>query len=217
MNVQTQKPSVPDATVFLVDDEREVRSALSRALELRGYAVQAFPSATEFLEAYVPDSAGCLVLDYGMPGMNGLELQQEMNARKIKLPIVFISGHGGVPESVQAMKGGAIDFIQKPFRQSVLLDCINNAFEADSNMRVKVQTEAQTRSKFERLTSRELEIAEFIVANPSYTTSKHIGRELNISPRTVDHHRARILEKLEINSVAELINLSHFFESDQQS
>lgn len=195
-------------TVFLVDDEEEVRGTLSRALEIRDYNVEAFPSAETFLCADVANRPGCLVLDYGMPGMNGLQLQREMKQRGISLPIVFISGHGGVPESVQAMKGGAVDFIQKPFRQQTLLDCIENAFNLDATKRAKEANQSQTREKFDRLTAREMEIASFMIANPASTSSKQIGRALDISPRTVDHHRARIIEKLEITSVAELYTLA---------
>lgn len=197
-----------DQIVFLVDDEQEVRATLSRALEMRGLSVVAYESAEAFLQTYTADTPGCLVLDYGMPGMNGLELQKEMTRLGISLPIVFISGHGGVPESVQAMKGGAMDFIPKPFRQGALIEAIEKAFAQDSAVRAKFAQEFQTRTKFDRLTAREKEIADFILANPSATSSKHIGRELDISPRTVDHHRARILEKLEVASVAELITLS---------
>jgi len=194
--------------IFLVDDEEEVRATLSRALKMRGFKVKAFSTAEQFLNAYQTNEIGCLVLDYGMPGMNGLQLQSELNERGISVPVIFISGHGGVPESVQAMKGGAVDFIQKPFRQAQLIKCIENAFEIDSANRVREAGEVQALEKFERLTLREREIADLIITNPSFTTSKHIGRELEISPRTVDHHRARILEKLEINSLAELIDLA---------
>ena len=194
--------------VFLVDDEEEVRTTLSRALKMRGFTVKAFATAEQFLSTYQENEIGCLVLDYGMPGMNGLQLQSELNERGISVPVIFISGHGGVPESVQAMKGGAVDFIQKPFRQAQLVECIESAFEVDVANRAREADEVQAREKFERLTVREREIADLIIANPSFTTSKHIGRELEISPRTVDHHRARILEKLEINSVAELIDFA---------
>ncbi|MEL6640810.1 MAG: response regulator [Pseudomonadota bacterium] len=205
--VQNQN-EVPKPVVFLVDDEQEVRMTLSRALEIRGFTVTAFPSAETFLENYTSNQPGCLVLDYGMPGMNGLALQKEMTRLGISLPIIFISGHGGVPESVQAMKGGAMDFIPKPFRQGALVEAIRKAFEQDAATREKFALEFQTKTKFDRLTTREKEIADFILANPSATSSKHIGRELDISPRTVDHHRARILEKLEVSSVAELITLA---------
>ncbi len=201
-------PDQTAPTVFLVDDEQEVRATITRALELRDYPVRAFPSAEAFLEWYTPEVPGCLVLDYGMPGMNGLELQKAMAKKGLSLPIVFLSGHAGVPESVQAMKGGAMDFILKPFRQNVLVDAIDKAFARDAATRVQFAKEFATQVKFDRLTAREKEIADFILANPSATSSKHIGRELDISPRTVDHHRARILEKLEVTSVAELITLA---------
>lgn len=195
--------------VFLVDDEEEVRATLSRALIKRGFVVEAFESAKAFLETYNPDQPGCLVLDYGMPEINGLELQMLMNENNIGIPIIFISGHGGIPESVQAMKAGAIDFLEKPFRQNELVDCIQTAFEKDLANRRQESEQNDVLTKFERLTSREQEVAVFMMENPSNTASKEIGRALDISPRTVDHHRARILEKLEIGSVIELVELSH--------
>ena len=143
-----------------------------------------------------------------MPGLNGLELQKHLLDIGVAIPIIFISGHGGVPESVQAIKGGAIDFLEKPFRQNVLLDCINSAFALDRSNRAEAATNETTRNRFKSLTAREKEIALFMISNPSSTSSKQIGRMLNISPRTVDHHRAQILSKMEISSVAELIDLS---------
>lgn len=195
-------------TVFVVDDDDRIRTSLSRALVKRGYRVTTFASAEAFLEAYDPYKPGCLVLDYGMPGLNGLELQEHLTANKIVIPIIFISGHGGVPESVQAMKAGAIDFLEKPFRQNILLACIDAAFETDRGARILEGETKNARERFAFLTAREKEIASFMIANPSNTSSKEIGRQLGISPRTVDHHRARILEKMAINSVAQLIDLS---------
>ncbi len=195
-------------TVFLIDDDKAVRSSLSRALHKRGFQLQTFETAVQFLDAYDPSQSGCLVLDYGLPQMDGLELQEVLANRGLNLPIIFISGHGGVRETVQAMKGGAIDFLEKPFRQDVLVECINTAFAADRQRR-EIERERKTAlNRFAKLTQREKEVANFMIANPSSTASKEIGRELNISPRTVDHHRARILEKMEIRSVAELIDLA---------
>lgn len=199
---------VTNSTVFLVDDEQEVRTTLSRALRKRGFTVEAFDSAKSFLDQYDPKQLGCLVLDYGMPEINGLELQTLMNETKISLPIVFISGHGGVPESVQAMKAGAVDFLEKPFRQNDLIACIQTAFGRDIQMRQEALAQNNAQMRFDRLTSREKEVAIFMMQHPSNTSSKEIGRALDISPRTVDHHRARILEKLEIGSVIELVELS---------
>lgn len=195
-------------TVYLVDDDHAVRTSLSRALHKRGFRLQTFESAKQFLDAYDPTHRGCLVLDYGLPEMDGLKLQEVLADRNINVPIIFISGHGGVPETVKAMKAGAIDFLEKPFRQGVLVDCINTAFAADAQRRAIERDRNSALSRFAKLTLREKEVASFMIANPSSTASKEIGRELNISPRTVDHHRARILEKMEIGSVAELIDLS---------
>lgn len=196
------------SVVFLVDDEEDVRTTLSRALTKRGFTVVAFESARQFLDQHNTDQRGCLVLDYGLPEINGLELQSYMNEREITLPIIFISGHGGIPETVQAMKGGAIDFLEKPFRQNDLVACIQTAFERDLLMRQEASEQNDAKERFERLTSREREVAVFMMEHPSNTASKEIGRALDISPRTVDHHRARILEKLEIGSVIELVELS---------
>ena len=196
------------STVFLVDDDERIRISLSRALGKRGFQVSTFASAEDFLEGYDPDLPGCLVLDYGMPGLNGLELQEHLSRERISIPIIFISGHGGIPESVQAMKGGAVDFLEKPFRQHVLVDCIERSFKKDLESRAIRENTRSARERYDMLTAREKEVARFMIANPSNTSSKEIGRELDISPRTVDHHRARILEKMGIRSVAELIDLS---------
>lgn len=203
----TTSPSA-NSTVFLIDDDDRIRASLARALRKREFTVQSFASAEEFLDAYDPSQPGCLVLDYGMPGLNGLDLQKHLNEMNATIPIIFISGHAGVPESVQAMKGGAVDFLEKPFRQTTLVSCIDAAFSADLIARSALASAQSARSKFERLTAREREIAQFMISFPSNTSSKEIGRHLKISPRTVDHHRARILEKMSISSVAELIDLS---------
>ncbi|MEP2533118.1 response regulator [Shimia sp.] len=194
--------------MFLVDDDDRIRTSLSRALDKRGYSVESFSSAEAFLEAFDPNRPGCLILDYGMPELNGLDLQKYLAQVKISIPIVFISGQGGVPESVQAMKAGAIDFLEKPFRQRDLVACIETAFARDLETRSADENTKIARTKFDRLTAREKEIALFMITHPSTTSSKEVGRELDISPRTVDHHRARILEKMSIGSVAELIDLS---------
>lgn len=197
-----------DPKVYIVDDDRDIRRSLSRALQKRGFDVEAFDSAQAFLSAYTPDRTGCLVLDYGMPDMNGLELQAELLRRNHTIPIIFITGHGGVPESVQAMKAGAIDFLEKPFRQNVLDERIRSAFETHDKRRERDQIITQARLDFGTLTDREKEIASLMVAQPSDASSKMIARRLDISHRTVDHHRARILEKMHIRSIAELVDLS---------
>ena len=204
MNLKPTENSI----VFLVDDDDRILVSLARALRKREFNVSTFVSAEAFLDAYDPSQPGCLVLDYGMPGLNGLELQKLLAAKNIAIPIIFISGHGGVPESVQAMKAGAVDFLEKPFRQHTLVACINTAFATDVATRTAEESNKSARAKFDLLTAREKEVAQFMIANPSNTSSKEVGRRLEISPRTVDHHRARILEKMAITSVAELIDLS---------
>lgn len=200
--------SEPEQTVYIVDDDEDIRTSLSRALSTRGYVTQVFASAQSFLDAFEPDLTGCLILDYGMPGMSGLELQRALVGRGAALPIIFVTGHGGVPESVQAMKLGAVDFLEKPFRQEVLIRQIDAALELDAQGRDGRAKVRDARKRFENLTEREREIAGLLVSNPSSSSSKDVARHLDISPRTVDHHRARILEKMRVNSVAELVDLS---------
>lgn len=198
----------PEMTVFVVDDDTGIRTSLVRALGMRGYQVKAFASAAEFLADYQHGAGGCLVLDYGMPGMNGLELQHHLNQMGAQLPIVFITGHGGVPESVQAIKAGAVDFLEKPFRQADLIARIETAFQITRELRQSQARDQQQQARFDRLTSRESQIVERILANPREASSKEIAASLGISPRTIDHHRARIMEKLGVKSLAELIALA---------
>ena len=197
-----------DPVVFLVDDDANIRSSLSRALGLRGYIVQPFASAKEFLESYDDAVSGCLILDYGMPEKNGLQLQKHLRDAGSRLPIIFVTGHGGVPESVEAMKMGAVDFLEKPFQQSVLVAKIEEALQKDAGQRVLLQQKSDAVERFRSLTDREKEIANILTANPGHNTSKDIARRLGISPRTVDHHRARILEKMGVGTVAELVDIS---------
>lgn len=195
-------------TVFVVDDDEDIRSSLSRALRKRGYEVETFASAKAFLAGYDGTGAGCLILDHGMPEITGLELQKQLIALNYPIPIIFITGHGGVPESVQAIKNGAVDFLEKPFRQSVLIERIETAFGMAAQIWQDRAGDQRTQALFERLTLREQEIVTRILEHPSATSSKEIGNFLGISPRTVDHHRARILEKLQVKGVAELVALA---------
>ncbi|GLQ36354.1 DNA-binding response regulator [Amylibacter marinus] len=194
-----------DLTVYLVDDDADIRTSLSRALHKRNFSVVSFASAAEFLASYDGDTQGCLLLDYGMNDMNGLELQRHLIDAGHHIPIIFITGHGGIAESVTAIKAGAVDFLEKPFRQQTLINCITSAFEQarlyqDSTRQAKIRQD-----RWARLTDREQEIARLMIANSASISSKDVGRTLDISPRTVDHHRARILEKMHVNSVTELV------------
>lgn len=201
-------PDKENLTVFIIDDDDDIRISLKRSLTKRGYNVECFSSANDFLNSYRESNLGCLLLDYGMPELNGLELQKQLIDSKIFIPIIFMTGHGGIPESVQAMKAGAIDFLEKPFQQSILLEAIDTAFQSAKTAQQHDQNNQALKAKLDLLTAREKEIAQFIVQNPADTSSKNIGRHLNVSPRTIDHHRARILEKMDMKSVAELIEKS---------
>lgn len=194
--------------VFLVDDDADIRGSLSRALGLRGYSVKPYASAREFLETYDTRLSGCLILDYGMPEMNGLQLQKHLRDTGTRLPIIFITGHGGIPESVEAMKMGAIDFLEKPFKQSVLIERIDAALITDAQRRAATLQNSEVLSRYQSLTDREREIAVILTTSPGHNSSKEIARRLGISPRTVDHHRARILDKMDVGTVAELVETS---------
>ena len=193
-----------DATVYIVDDDEAVLKTMSRALTKRGYAVKTFVSAVDFLNKYEPSFAGCIVLDLNMPQMDGLDLQQELNARQVSLPIIFITGQGGVPDSVKALKAGAIDFLEKPFRQSQLIECIEEGFLMHSKNRQDETEQSSFTSKYLKLTGREKEVLNLIIRADGKFTSKTIARELRISHRTVDHHKAKVLQKMGMSSVQEL-------------
>jgi FixJ family two-component response regulator len=192
--------------VYLVDDDPAIRKALPRALRQRGLEVEAFSSAREFLDNY-KDQLGCLVLDLSMPEMDGLELQAELSRLQIDIPIIFITGHGGVPESVTAIRAGAIDFLEKPFLPDTLLQRIEEALALDHENRNRNQEVNSKRERFSRLTEREQDIFKILIADDTIPSSKEIARTVGISHRTVEHHRARILEKTETGSVPELRSL----------
>ena len=205
-----------DRLVFVVDDDQDIRTSLTRALRQRGFEVEAFESAKAFLSGFDGSRSACLVLDYGMPDVNGLELQEELNTRGWPLAIVFITGHGGVRESVQAMKSGAVDFLEKPFRQSELVERIEVALDMAEAKRASIAETDEIRARFSRLTEREAEIVDQVLAKPAEASSKEIAAALGISPRTVDHHRARILEKLAVRSLVELVKLAAALPKDQK-
>ncbi len=204
-------------TVFLVDDDAAIRRSLSYALLKRGFAVEAYASGQAFLEGYDPEKYGCLLLDLSMPGMNGLELQRHLIEREIRLPIIFITGHGSIPESVHALKAGAVDFLEKPFRQEILLERLEVAFAEDRRRRQATSERDIIVERITRLTEREKEIMQLLVSRPANHSSKQLARELNISNRTIDHHRARVMEKMEARSLPELVSILAKFELDPLS
>ena len=191
-------------TIFVVDDDAAVRDALKLLLRSVGHAVETFGSAQEFLDAYGEDRAGCLVLDIRMPGMSGLELQQKLNEQHSILPIIFITGHGDVPMAVEAMQAGAVDFIQKPFRDQDLIDRINQALEKDSSNRAALGERNDIRRRLETLTPREREVLDLVVHGKA---NKVIAGDLKLSQRTVEIHRARVMEKMQASSLAHLVRM----------
>ena len=197
-----------DPVVFLVDDDPAIRKALPRALKMRGYEVEAFASAQAFLDSYEVHRPGCLVLDLSMPEIDGLELQKRLAKQAPDLPIIFITGHGNIPQSVQALRAGALDFLEKPFRQDALLNRIDEAF-ASQKVRIDLNKDPATiRERAARLTDREVDVLRLLATADSKLSNKAIGRELDISHRTVEHHRARGMEKLGAATLQELIEMS---------
>jgi FixJ family two-component response regulator len=191
-------------TVFVVDDDDAVRSALRLLIRSVSLPVKAFASADEFLAGYDVQQPGCLVLDVRMPGMSGLELQQELNQRGATIPVVFITGHGDVPMAVEAMQHGAADFLQKPFSDQDLLDRIKRALAADSQSRATLAALNVTRERIASLTPRELEVMHLVTRGKA---NKVIGAELGVSQRTVEIHRAHVMEKMQARSLAELVRM----------
>jgi FixJ family two-component response regulator len=191
-------------TIFVVDDDSAVRDALKLLLRSVGHAVETYASAQEFLDAYSEDRPGCLVLDIRMPGMSGLELQQRLNEKHSILPIIFITGHGDVPMAVEAMQAGAVDFIQKPFRDQDLIDRINQALEKDSSNRAALGERNDIRRRLETLTPREREVLDLVVHGKA---NKVIAGDLKLSQRTVEIHRARVMEKMQASSLAHLVRM----------
>ena len=194
----------PSPTVFVVDDYAPVRSAVSRLLRAAGFAVAAFASPEEFLAQYDPHTPGCLVLDLDMPAVNGLELQRILARKGSVLPIIFLTGHGDVPKSVQAMKRGAIDFLTKPVNDENLLAAVRAAIEKDRALR-REQTElSEIRARLATLTPREREVLHVVTGK----LNKQIAADLGTVQQTVKVHRARVMQKMRVQSVAELVRLT---------
>ena len=204
MTDQPTAPS-PGPTVFVVDDDGAIRKAVSRLLRSAGIAVAIFESPTEFLEQYDPNMPGCLVLDLAMPGFDGLQLQTALGEKGSILPIIFLSGHGDVSKSVQAMKCGAFDFLTKPVNAKNLLPVTRAAIERDAVARRERAELSEIRARVDTLTPRERELLEHVVAGK---LNKQIACDLGITEATVKMHRARVMAKMKVQSVAELTRLT---------
>src|SRR6266478_6998775 len=197
-------PPPPSLTVFVVDDDDAVRKAVSRLLRSAGIAVAVFASPEEFLAQYDPATPRCLVLDIAMPGFNGLQLQTTLGEKRSILPIVFLTGHGDVSKSVQAMKHGAFDFLTKPVKDKDLLTAVRAAIERDAVVRLEKAKMSEILAHLDTLTPREREVLEHVVAGK---LNKKIASDLGITEATVKMHRARVMMKMKVQSVAELARL----------
>jgi RNA polymerase sigma factor (sigma-70 family) len=191
-------------TVFVVDDDPGVGDAIRLLLRSVGLQSETFLSAKDFLNSYEPERPGCLVLDVRMPGMSGLELQAHLREMGSTLPIIFVTAHGDVPMAVDAVKAGALDFVQKPFRDQELLDKIQDALEVDARARADREDLDEITSRIDSLTPRETEVMDLVVAGKP---NKNIARALGISQRTVEIHRSRVMEKMQVRSVSKLVQL----------
>jgi FixJ family two-component response regulator len=194
-----------DTVIYVVDDDEAIRKALSFLLRSVGYTVKTCASAKEFLETCDRTALGCVVLDVRMPGMSGMELQETMNETGIRLPVIIITGHGDVSMAVRAMKAGAVDFIEKPFENQTLLDRIADALHRCSSNWEEQAAMAEAQERLQLLTPREQETMRLLVQGK---LNKQVAAELNISVRTVEAHRAKIMEKLRARSLSDLVRIS---------
>lgn len=192
------------ASVFVVDDDDAVRNSLRLLLKSVGLPTVAFASAREYLDSWHPAQPGCLVLDVRMPGMSGLELQEELNRRGAIIPVIFISGHGDIPMAVEAIQHGAFDFLQKPFRDQDLIDRVQRALAADQANRQSLAQRDLLRQRYESLTPREQEVMALVTKGKA---NKVMAGDLDISQRTVEIHRARVMEKMGAQSLAQLVRM----------
>jgi two-component system, LuxR family, response regulator FixJ len=194
--------TMQDATVFLVDDDPSVRKALTRLITSKGYVVESFSSAKEFLKRDHYEGPACILLDIQMPGLDGLQLQEELTLVGYSIPIIFITGHGTVPISVQAMKGGAVDFLTKPFTANQVLTAINKAIQKNAKTRTILSEIQEIKSRVGSLTPREYDVFRLVVQG---LLNKQVAIELGISEKTVKFHRRRAMEKMRADSLAELV------------
>ena len=203
-NPGTSKETKRKPVVYIVDDDDGMRRALTVLMTTVGYQPTAFSRPSEFLAKYDPNQASCLVLDVRMPEMSGLEVQQQLNRNGSMLPVILVTGHGDIPMAVQAMKDGAFDFLQKPFRDQDLLDRINAALKQDAQNRESVDRLADLRQRAESLTPREREVMGHVVDGKA---NKVVAIDLGLSERTVEIHRANVMEKMGARSVAHLVKM----------
>ena len=197
-----ERVSAREPLVFVVEDDELVRGALSNLFQSVGLAVEVFGSASEMLQSKLPDVASCLVLDIRLPGLSGLDFQGELAKANVHIPVIFMTGHGDIPMTVKAMKGGAVDFLTKPFRDQDMLDAVTVAIERDRKRRETDKIVANLQTHFETLTPREREILALV---SSGLMNKQIAAELGLAEITVKIHRGRIMKKMDARSLADLV------------
>jgi len=202
-----------DPIVFVVDDDPLIRDGLRSLIKSVGLHVETFGSSREFMQRKPPDAPGCLVLDVRLPGLSGLDLQRELNESNIRIPIIFMTGHGDIPMSVRAMKNGALEFLTKPVRGQDLLDAIQQAIAHDRAARRERAKMADLRTRFDLLTLREREVLDLIVAG---LLNKQIAGELNIGEVTIKTHRAHIMQKTQAESLAHLVRMNEELKSNDR-
>jgi len=192
-------------TVFLVDDDEAIRHSASFMLRHAGYAVKTYPDGISFLEQVSEENSGCILLDVRMPGMDGLAVQNALNLRGINMPVIILTGHGDVPVAVEAMKGGAVEFLEKPYEKKALVSAIESAFVLMDNQSADDKRSVDAKAKLTNLTPRELEVLECLVSG---LTNKGVAQALSISPRTVEIHRAHMMEKLQADSLSNALRIA---------
>jgi RNA polymerase sigma factor (sigma-70 family) len=191
-------------TVFVVDDDAAVRDALSLLISLKGMRAAVYQSAEDFLSVYEPDWRGCLLTDLKMPGMSGLELQKQLQERDIDLPVIMLSAHGDVGTTREALKNGAVDFLEKPVEDEILVDVLQNALRVDAERHRQLEQRVQIRDMLDRLTPRERAVLDLLADGLQH---RDIAARLDISPRTVEVYKARMMEKLQCRTLAEVVKL----------